>query len=215
MPIWCTATSPASAPARCPMPRPWDVGGVALGPAVIKEIHGRIVQKAQARNVVQGKMRVDTTVVENNIHYPTDSSLLGDGVRVLTRSMRKITELAGTVGAKLRDRSRSVKWRMLEIARAARGKSSRDKLETAYSCLLQATGRVVGQAKRFSRENGDGVKHCTAIIRQDSPGRPTSGSRHDGAAGSAGHAPNQGPHSQGRDPQRGQDRQHLRCHRLR
>ena len=33
-------------------------------------------------------MRIDTTVVENNIHYPTDSSLLGDGVRVLTRTMR-------------------------------------------------------------------------------------------------------------------------------
>jgi transposase, IS5 family len=143
--------------------------GVALGPATIKEIHDRVVQIAQARKVVQGrKMRVDTTVVESNIHYPTDSSLLGDGVRVLTRSMRKITELAGTVGAKLRDRSRSVKWRMLEIARAARGKAppSRDKLKAAYGSLLQATGRVVGQAKRFSQEIGDGVKHCTAIVQQ-------------------------------------------------
>jgi hypothetical protein len=33
-------------------------------------------------------MRVDTTVVETNIHYPTDSSLLGDGTRVLTRLTR-------------------------------------------------------------------------------------------------------------------------------
>jgi IS5 family transposase len=143
--------------------------GVALGPAAIKEIHDRVVQIAQARKVVQGrKMRVDTTVVESNIHYPTDSSLLGDGVRVLTCSMRKITALAGAVGAKLRDRSRSVKWRMLEIARAARGKAppSRDKLKAAYDSLLQATGRVVGQAKRFSREIGYGVKRCTGIVQQ-------------------------------------------------
>ncbi len=143
--------------------------GVALGPAVIKEIHDRIVQIAQARKVVQGrKMRVDTTVVESNIHYPTDSSLLGDGVRVLTRSMRKITELVGTVGARLRDRSRSVKWRVLEIARAARGKAppSRDKLKAAYGSLLQATGRVVGQAKHFAKEIGNGVKHGTSIIQQ-------------------------------------------------
>ena len=143
--------------------------GVALGPAVIKEIHDRVVQIAQARKVVQGrKMRIDTTVVESNIHYPTDSSLLGDGVRVLIRSMHKITALTGSVGAKLRDRSRSVKWRVLEIARAARGKapSSRDKLKTAYGNLLEATGRVVGQAKRFSREIGDGVKRCTAIVQQ-------------------------------------------------
>jgi hypothetical protein len=34
-------------------------------------------------------MRVDTTVVEANIHHPTDSTLLGDGVRVLTRNMKK------------------------------------------------------------------------------------------------------------------------------
>ena len=143
--------------------------GVALGPAVIKEIHDRVVQIAQARKVVQGrKMRIDTTVVESNIHYPTDSSLLGDGVRVLIRSMHKITALTGSVGAKLRDRSRSVKWRVLEIARAARGKapSSRDKLKTAYGILLEATGRVVGQAKRFSREIGAGVKRCTAIVQQ-------------------------------------------------
>jgi IS5 family transposase len=37
--------------------------------------------------------------------------------------MRKITELAGVAGTKLRDRSRCVKWRVLEIARAARAKA--------------------------------------------------------------------------------------------
>ena len=99
--------------------------GLALGPGVINGIHDRIVQIARAQKVVQGrKMRIDTTVVESNIHYPTDSSLLGDGVRVLTRSMRRVTELAGAAGTKLRDRSRSVKWRVLEIARAARGKAA-------------------------------------------------------------------------------------------
>jgi hypothetical protein len=65
-------------------------------------------------------MRVDTTVVETNIHHPTDSTLLGDGVRVLTRLMKKITNIAGAVGTKLRDRTRSVKLRLLEIGRVAR-----------------------------------------------------------------------------------------------
>jgi IS5 family transposase len=58
--------------------------------------------------------------VWTNIHDPTDSSLLGDGVRVLTRVMKKFGGIAGEVGAKLRDRSRNVKLRVLEIARAAR-----------------------------------------------------------------------------------------------
>jgi transposase, IS5 family len=92
--------------------------GRALGPQVIKQMHQRIVQIAQAKQVVEGRrMRVDTTVTETNIHYPTDSSLLGDGLRVLTRTMKKITKIAGEVGTKLRDRSRSVKLRVLDIAR--------------------------------------------------------------------------------------------------
>jgi transposase, IS5 family len=85
---------------------------------------------------------------------------LGDGVRVLTRSMHKITALTGAVGAKLRDRSRSVKWRVLEIARAARGKTapSRERLKAAYRSQLQASSRVVGQAK--------GVKRWAEIVKQ-------------------------------------------------
>jgi IS5 family transposase len=137
---------------------------------VVKQIHERIVQIARDHRVAQGRqMRVDTTVVETNIHYPTDSSLLGDGVRVLTRTMKKITGIAGAAGAKLRDRSRSVKWRVLEIARAARakGQQSREKLAQAYRRLLAATGRVVGQAKRFAQEISGGVKRAADIRRQD------------------------------------------------
>jgi IS5 family transposase len=143
--------------------------GVALGPAVIKQIHDRIIELAKAEGILQGRrMRVDTTVVETNIHYPTDSSLLGDGVRVLTRTMRKVTELAGAAGAKLRDRSRSVKRRLLEIGRAVRGKAApnQERLRRAYGRLLEAAGRVVGQATRFSREIGAGIKRPPKIIKQ-------------------------------------------------
>ena len=98
---------------------------LALGPEVVENIHKRVVAIAQEKKVVEGRrMRVDTTVVETNIHYPTDSSLLGDGVRVLTRAMKRIAAIAGDAGAKLRDRSRSVKYRILEIGRAARSKGA-------------------------------------------------------------------------------------------
>src|SRR3984893_14875935 len=143
--------------------------GIAVGAAVVKEVHERLVTIAQIKRVTQGRrMRLDTTVVETNIHYPTDSSLLGDGVRVLKRTMRKITKIAGEVGAKLRDRSRSVKLRVLDIARAARakGRQSGEKLARAYRKLLEATGRVVGQAKRFATQIGDGVKRAADTRRQ-------------------------------------------------
>ena len=143
--------------------------GRALGPQVVKQIHERIVQIAHANDVMEGRrMRVDTTVTETNIHYPTDSSLLGDGVRVLIRTMKKITAIAGDVGTRLRDRSRSVKLRALDIARSARskGKQSGEKLKQNYSKLLDSTSRVVGQAKRFATEIADGVKQGKDPLKQ-------------------------------------------------
>jgi IS5 family transposase len=143
--------------------------GLALGPDVLKQIHDRMVTIARDRGIATGRrMRVDTTVVETNIHYPTDSTLLGDGVRVLTRTMRKIGKIAGAAGAKLRDRSRSVKWRLLEIARIARAKGqiNQEKLKQRYRQLLDATSRVVGQAKRFSREIAAGVKRSRQVLKQ-------------------------------------------------
>jgi IS5 family transposase len=73
--------------------------GVAIGPEAIATIHDRLVKIAQEKGIVSGKrLRVDTTVVETNVHYPTDSSLLGDGVRVLIRTMKKVSEIAGDAG---------------------------------------------------------------------------------------------------------------------
>jgi IS5 family transposase len=143
--------------------------GVALGPDVLRRVHDRMVTIARDRGIAVGRrMRVDTTVVEANIHHPTDSTLLGDGVRVLTRTMRTIGTIAGAAGAKLRDRSRSVKWRLLEIARIARAKGpvNHEKLKERYRQLLDATSRVVGQAQRFSREIADGVKRSRQVLEQ-------------------------------------------------
>jgi IS5 family transposase len=143
--------------------------GLALGPEGVEKIHERVVSIAREKQVVKGrKMRLDTTVVETNIHYPTDSNLLGDGVRVLIRAMKRIGEIAGQQGAKLRDRSRSVKFRILEIGRVVRTKGgpNRERLQQGYEKLLSTVGRVVGQAKRFSAEITKGVKGSTDVMQQ-------------------------------------------------
>jgi IS5 family transposase len=143
--------------------------GVAVGPAVVETLHRRLIAIAQQQHVVEGrKMRVDTTVVETNIHYPTDSSLLGDGVRVLTRTMRQVTAIAGQVGATLRDRRRSVTRRLWEIGRIARSKGAQrqEKLTRAYQQLVASTSRVVGQAKRFSQQIAAGVKRTANVVQQ-------------------------------------------------
>jgi IS5 family transposase len=142
---------------------------LALGPEVIANLHKRVVAIAQEKKVFEGrKMRIDTTVVETNIHYPTDSSLLGDGVRVLTRAMKRIAAIVGDAGATLRDRSRSVKCRILEIGRAARSKggAGKERLQQGYEKLLVSVSRVVGQAKCFSREIATGVKTSRDVFKQ-------------------------------------------------
>jgi IS5 family transposase len=142
---------------------------LALGPEVIEQIHRRMVQLALENRVIEGRrMRVDTTVVETNIHYPTDSGLLGDGTRVLTRLMKKVTAIAGTAGTKMRDRMRSVQRRVMEIGRAARikGEQGKEKLNGIYTKLLAITARVVRQAKRFSAEIADGIKRSADTRKQ-------------------------------------------------
>ena len=89
-------------------------------------------------------------------------------MRVLIRTMKKITQIVGEAGTRLRDRSRSVKLRVLDIARAARSKAKQgqEKLKRAYGQLLNSTGRVAGQAKRFSQEIAAGVKRSADVIQQ-------------------------------------------------
>ncbi len=153
------------------VPHPKTMGklGLLLGPEVVRQLHQGLVARAQAEKVFRGrKLRVDTTVVETNIHYPTDSALLGDGVRTLTRSMKKISQVAGNIGEKLRNRQRSVAHRLIEIGRASRGRGpqAREKLQQRYRKLLGTTGQVVAQAKRFSQQIADGVKRSADVLQQ-------------------------------------------------
>lgn len=132
-----------------------------LGPELVEQIHRRMVEIAVEEKAVRGrKMRVDTTVVETDIHYPTDSSLLGDGVRVLTRLMKKVTQAVGNIGIQMRDRSRSAKLKVLAIARASRNKteSGRQKMKLAYQKLLEIASRVVGQAKQIVHETATKIR---------------------------------------------------------
>src|SRR6267378_505882 len=103
---------------------------LALGPEVIEDLHKRVVTIAQEKKVVEGrKMRIDTTVVETNIHYPTDSSLLGDGVRVLTRAMRSRAQNGNSPRpcgrTMLRPPVKGRSWEPSHICRPSRPKARR------------------------------------------------------------------------------------------
>src|SRR5512135_1315032 len=67
-----------------------------IGPETLQQLNDRVVHLALGLKVTRGrKLRVDTTAVETDIHYPTDSGLLGDGVRVLARLLKRARTVLG------------------------------------------------------------------------------------------------------------------------
>ena len=91
-----------------------------------------------------------TTVIESNVHYPTDSSLLGDSIRVLTRSLSKIAKECKQGTLEVIGHSRAVKYRLLEISRAAKSKTDagRARMRASYQKLLGLTRSVVRQSQQ-------------------------------------------------------------------
>jgi IS5 family transposase len=129
--------------------------GQVVGADVVADLHRCLVEIAVQNKVVIGRrMRVDTTVVETNIHYPTDSSLLGDGARVLTRVMKKVEQAAGGLVRQVRNRMRTVRKKVVAIALAARqkGAAGEEKRRNLYKGLLSVTRKIVHQAKRVMSE---------------------------------------------------------------
>ena len=128
-----------------------------LGPETLKPMLERLVQIARRRRMTRGaRLRVDTTVVETNIHYPTDSSLLADGVRVLTRTMQQVVARLGAVTHAVRDRTRSVRRRVFAIDQLTRSRGRgplalqqrrRARVTMLYRGVMAITRAVVRNAE--------------------------------------------------------------------
>ena len=96
-----------------------------IDPGTLDKLNERVVALARQAKVTRGrKLRVDGTVVAMNIHHPTDGSLLADGVRVISRLLRRAKARVGAAGAlgkaAFRDRTRSVRQAVRAIHRLAR-----------------------------------------------------------------------------------------------
>ena len=88
------------------------------------------------------------------MHYPTDSTLLQDGVRVLTRTMQRSSTALGDDPGRIRNRLRSVTRRVLAIAYQARSPKTRDALVQSYRTLMATARAVVRDADTMVRRLG-------------------------------------------------------------
>jgi transposase, IS5 family len=157
--------------------------GQLLHAAALWPIFDRIVQQARERHVTTGrKMRIDTTVVEAPIRYPTDSGLCEDVVRVLRRTMTRLVDAGVKLSFKLRHVGRSVSRRISEIGQALRlrGDAAKEAIKEPYRRLLRITARLVrqaeaaiaqaaGQTAKLSKAARTRVERALNVLREMAP----------------------------------------------
>ncbi|MGH2667876.1 MAG: hypothetical protein ACRDH5_01925, partial [bacterium] len=118
-----------------------------LTPATVRALNDAVVQAAVALGLEDGtRLRVDTAVVETDIHWPTDSGLLWDAVRVLTRLVKRLGTQVPSARREFADRTRRARRRMQEIQRLSPAERPRQQ-KRKYRDLLGVTAGVVATAR--------------------------------------------------------------------
>ena len=114
-----------------------------ISPETWEAINRCLVRYAKDKGIEKGReIRIDCTVVESNIHAPSDSTLLWDSVRVLTRLLTKAKELYPRLGIVYQNHTRRAKRRMLNIQYA----KNKEQRKSHYLDLLKVTHNTVKYA---------------------------------------------------------------------
>jgi len=139
-----------------------------LTPQTLKAVNDMVVQAAVGLGLEDGaKLRVDTTVVETDIHHPTDNTLLWDVVRVVTRLVGRLAKALKMRRIKgFHDRRRSAHRRMYEIQRMTT-RQRQERQTTIYRALIGVAEDVVASAKtaleRTATMRGEDLSAAMAI----------------------------------------------------
>ena len=113
----------------------------AISPVTWEAVNRLLIQYAARQDAEKGRMiRLDSTAVDTNIHHPTDSTLLQDGIRVITRLLQEGKSLDPVPSYRIVDHNRAAKKRMLQILNAKKEKVRKE----AYQELLSLATKVRG-----------------------------------------------------------------------
>ena len=119
-----------------------------IGAETVAELTRALIVKATREKRFRPRaVRIDSTVIEADVKYPTDAGLASNGVRVLAREGRKLARLIGEKKARVRDRSRAMGHKLRTITRTIRRRSGEAKQE-----VLKLTGETGELLKRSIRE---------------------------------------------------------------
>lgn len=116
------------------------------------EVHKALVKELERKRVLRGRrVRVDTTVVEANIHYPTDADLLADGVRVVTRSVQRLQKAGVAAATVVRDLGGAIRERLWQLGKGLKqSKVQRQATRASITAeVLEVTEEVLQDAEAF------------------------------------------------------------------
>jgi transposase, IS5 family len=133
-----------------PVPHPTTLVKLVrrAGPEVIEQLNAALLAKlAQGRLLRARKLRIDTTVVEADIDYPTDADLLEQAVRRLGGLVRRVKARGAASRTRFRDRGRAAGRRLKQLARTLRRRTG-----AAMAEVDRLTGEVAGIARRSLRQ---------------------------------------------------------------
>jgi transposase, IS5 family len=135
-----------------------------LTPAVLQFINELVVQAAVELGLEDGRqLRVDTTVVQTDIHHPTDSALLWDAVRVITRLAQRLGEIIPRGVSTFHNRTRAAKRRYQHIQRMT-SSERKTRLTGKYRELIEITEAVVQSAHAVLEKTKD--THVRDVLQQ-------------------------------------------------
>jgi IS5 family transposase len=130
-----------------------------LTPATLEAINQQVVLAAVALGLENGKkLRTDTTVVETDIHHPTDSTLLWDSVRVLSRLVGRLDKLLPRGVRGFTNHRRSARRRMQEIQRMS-AQQRHHQLVPKYRQLIRLSRQVVVKARQVLKQTQNARGH--------------------------------------------------------
>jgi IS5 family transposase len=137
-----------------------------IAPVTLGVLNERVVALARDLKVTAGdKLRLDSTVVETTIHYPSDSGLLDDGVRVLGRLIRRAKAVLGPTAdlgkRAFQTHTRSARHLVQRLHRLGRRKG-----DAAAGALRTAYGQLITVARKTRRQ---ATKVATALRRRTEP----------------------------------------------
>ncbi len=121
-----------------------------IGEETVNELTRALIEAAvRERRFRARAVRIDSTVIEADIKYPTDSGLAAQGVKSLAREGRKLAAKLRETKTRVRDRSRSMGRRLRSITRTIRRRSGEAKAEVL--ALTEQTGKLLQRSVKEAR----------------------------------------------------------------